>query len=199
MYPRVPLRDPQSFIILLAGILLIQCAKEHAASCTNEIVIGSSTPEIAPQILDPEVRLLPHFDTLHYPIDLDNDGNQDLILKAFASQFFGGMALIQSRMRLQTNNAMTTVLTDSLHFVRMVAQNEIIDREDTWQQGELIMVTASDPCCPPIGPRSYKGPWRTSDPGYIAIKKNECLGWIKVKVSSGSVLWIYEYAWQGSP
>ncbi|MBK8505341.1 MAG: hypothetical protein IPL46_25950 [Saprospiraceae bacterium] len=165
----------------------------------DEIVIGGSTTEIEPQILDPEVRLLPRFDTLYYDIDLNNDGNQDLTLKAFASQFFGGLALIRSRMSLQTNNATTQVLTDSLHFVRMVAQNEIINREDTWEQGEFIMVTASDPCCPPIGPRGYIGPWRTLDTGYIAIKQNDCLGWIKAKVNSGSVLCIYEYAWQGPP
>ena len=179
-------------VLLMLVALIISCDKDSSDEL-NHLVIGSLRPEIMYYDVCPDTLITSWELVSNYPIDVNNDGIDDLELSVLNQYIFGGLSLRNSELRLETLNDNTRVLAD-LIYPLVLSYGDTIAFDDTWESGNLLLLNSGEECCPPNGNISHEGNWLNKIDNYVGIKYQDKLGWLRIGTEDYTSVKIYEFA-----
>lgn len=171
---------------------MISCDKDSSKT-ENDLIIGLSDSKITNHDIIPDTTITSWETKSNYPIDINNDNVDDINFSVLNQYMFGGMSLWNSELRIETLNAMTFLVADSI-YLRVLSYGDTITINDKWENGNLLLLHSREGCCPPTGKVYHEGYWLKKNENYIGIRYNERFGWIKIGVQGHTSIKVYEYA-----
>lgn len=151
----------------------------------NWVVIGEAVSSITETDVVPDTTIIAGWnENKYYPIDLDNDGNSDVNLRAYTSYYMGGLVLADGGVKVSTLNSETFIASDSIYAFAF-SKGDTLKVSDSWRSGEFTLEFYGNSSFPP-GPYYNRGFWVDGENKYLGIRKNAYLGWIKLDTDKTS-------------
>ncbi len=182
-----------SYLTILL-ISLTACIKDDDKP-SGFLITGVSDQNVVIHDIDPDT-LLTSFEVItSYDLDVSGDELNDLNLSVRNQYMYGGMVLWKSELKIQTLNTGTYIVADSVYPL-VFDHGDTISLDDSWVNGELLLLKSSEGCCPPTGVSFHEGLWKEKKENYVGFRYDDCLGWLKIGVPGYTSIIIYEYAIQ---
>lgn len=180
-------------IMMLIFVIIIVSCKKNIPEINHLLTIGVLNTTILYHDCVPDTVITSWEIVSNYPIDIDGDNSNDFNFSVLNQYMFGGMSLLNSELRIETLNANSFVMADSI-YPKVFSYGDVISLNDDWENGNLLLLHSSEECCPPTGNSFHEGYWLKKNENYIAIKQNERLGWIKIGIEAYTSVKIFDYA-----
>jgi hypothetical protein len=172
--------------------LSIACKKEKHYP-TNVLIGNTSGEGINYFDIDPDILLQSRYDTTSYKIDINRDQIDDFEFILHNDYIFGGMVLYNGVLTIRTLSDNGYVLSDSSMNVDVLSYGDTLKNSGNFRNGQLLLCLTH--CnLPPSIECSSMGKWGYTDKKYIGVRlKSDRLGWIKIGVTQGISLKVYDY------
>lgn len=204
--------------LVLTLILVVSCKKdkvEEPITPVNSIEVGNYDNSYNHEVLSSPMILFPNWDAQNLygydqdSLDIDQDGSYDLTFR-LAMLNPDSIHLLQGNypnpfpnLSVTPNNSFEIAYTTenyyggmgavyAFHWAEFLMQNDAISENHDWWNSFIHMWSEN-----PLGGSVSYGPWYSvSDTGYVAIKQNNKLGWIKIDATVHDTVKVLEYAIQ---